>query len=64
MLDVGDGGGHGADDDRVGRSSRCRQQGESGEAAERLEPARGDVLMRHRVAQGVRQQPETERAPP
>jgi hypothetical protein len=64
VLDVGGRGGHGAHDRWVERPARARQEGEPGDAAEHLEPSRRQVLVRHRVAGGVRQQPEDERAPP
>jgi hypothetical protein len=61
VLDVGQRGGYGADDSRVERPATHAEQEHGGCAARGLEPARGDVLVRHAVAQEVRDGPEGER---
>ena len=64
MLDVGDGGSDRANDRGREGPASGRQEGEPGQAADRLEPPRCHVLVRHRVAEGVGEEPERERAAP
>jgi hypothetical protein len=60
VLDVGDGGADRADDGRVERPARGREEPEAREAAQRLEATRRNVLVRDGVAEGVRDEPEHE----
>lgn len=61
MLEIRGRGGGGADDRRVERPAQRGEQEEAGNAAERLEPPRRHVLVRHRVSRGVHEEAEAER---
>lgn len=62
MLEVGHRGSDRADDDWVESAARRGEEAERREAAQRLEAAGRDVLVRHRVTERVRGEPEHERA--
>lgn len=62
VLDVGHGGRHRAEDGWVERPTPPSEEQEGSRSAGDLEPARGDVVMGHAVAEQVRERPERERA--
>ena len=58
MLDVGRRGGDGAHDRGVEKPARGGEQGQSCDAAQRLETARRHVLVGHRITGGMGEEAE------